>query len=73
MIYYGFGAVIGRFVYRDARSRSWLVLGIRPLWWGFLPVFEPALGLLGYWAMHYSALVRDRSESNNAIDRTEKT
>ncbi len=65
--YYGFGIVIGLFVYRDARTRKWLVLGIKPMWWGLIPVFEPALGILAYWAMHYSTLARTFEEANGSV------
>lgn len=54
VVYYAFGLLMGRYIYRDAREREWIFLGIRPAWWGVLALFDPALGLLVYWALHYS-------------------
>jgi hypothetical protein len=61
--YYGFGLIIGSFVLRDAKNRIWLFLGIRPIWWLFLVLFDPALGLLAYWATQYSKLAQNYSEA----------
>jgi hypothetical protein len=33
VIYYGFGVILARAVFVDARRRDWLVLQIRPIWW----------------------------------------
>ena len=63
VIYYGFGLVIGRYIYRDAKKRRWFFLGIRPVWWAVFAVFEPAMGLIAYWATHYSQLSQNYSET----------
>jgi hypothetical protein len=63
VIYYAFGLLIGRYIYRDARAREWILLGIRPVWWGVLALFEPAFGLLVYWAVHYSKFAQNHHEA----------
>lgn len=63
VVYYGFGLLIGRYVYRDARSREWVFLGVRPMWWGALALFQPAFGLLVYWAVHYSKFAQSYHEA----------
>lgn len=66
IVYYAFGLLIGRYIYRDARAREWMFLGIRPLWWGALALFEPAFGLLVYWALHYSRFAQSYHEATAA-------
>jgi hypothetical protein len=61
--YYGFGLVLGRYIYRDASSREWIFLGVRPLLWGALALIEPAFGLLVYWAVHYSKFAQSYHEA----------
>lgn len=61
VVYYGFGLLIACYIYRDASHREWAFLGIRPLWWAFLTVISPAMGLLVYWLMHYSRLAQNYS------------
>jgi len=61
--YYGFGLLVGSYIYRDATKRSWVFLRIRPIWWGLLALFDPALGLIAYWAMHYSRLAQSYAEA----------
>ena len=56
--YYVIGFVFARFVYVDAKRREWLAFRVRPLWWGALCVFDPAIGALVYWVLHYSRLAR---------------
>jgi hypothetical protein len=63
VVYYGFGLLIGRYIYRDAKARDWIFLGIRPAWWGLLALFEPAFGLLVYWAVHYSKFAQSFHEA----------
>ena len=63
VVYYAFGLLIGRYIYRDARAREWLFLGVRPVWWGLLAVFEPPFGLLVYWALHYSKFAQSYHEA----------
>jgi hypothetical protein len=63
VLYYGFGVLIGRYIYRDARSREWVFLGVRPLWWAALALVEPAFGLLVYWAVHYSKFAQSYHEA----------
>ena len=61
--YYGFGLLIGSYIFRDAKKRSWVFLRIRPIWWGLLAVFDPAIGLIAYWAVHYSRLSQSYDEA----------
>jgi hypothetical protein len=61
--YYGFGLLIGSYIYRDAAKRSWVFLRIRPIWWGLLAVFDPAIGLIAYWAAHYSRLSQNYDQA----------
>ena len=63
IIYYGFGLVIGRYIYLDAKKREWVFLGIRPVWWAILAIFDPALGLIAYWATHYSKFAQTYVEA----------
>lgn len=63
VVYYAFGLLIGRYIYRDAKGRDWIFLGIRPVWWSVLAIFDPAIGLLVYWAAHYSKLAQSYSEA----------
>lgn len=55
-IYYGFGVILARAVFVDARRRDWLFLQIRPLWWGAMCIADAAFGVLVYWVVHYSRL-----------------
>lgn len=63
VVYYAFGLLIGSYIYRDARTREWIFLGIRPVWWGVLVFFEPPFGLLVYWAVHYSKFAQSYHEA----------
>jgi len=63
LVYYGFALIIGGYVYRDAKKREWVFLGIKPVWWAVLVLFDPALGVLAYWAAHYSKLAQTYSEA----------
>lgn len=63
VVYYAFGLIIGRYIYRDARAREWVFLGIRPVWWAVLALFEPPFGLLVYWALHYSKFAQSYHEA----------
>jgi hypothetical protein len=66
VLYYGFGLLIGRYIYRDAKQREWIFLGIRPAWWTAMALFQPAMGLLVYWALHYSKLAQSYHEATSA-------
>ncbi len=66
ILYYGFGLLIGRYIYRDAKEREWVFLGIRPLWWSAVALFQPAMGLLVYWAVHYSKLAQSYHEARSS-------
>jgi hypothetical protein len=68
--YYGIGLIIARWVFIDARARSWLAFRIRPVWWAVICVIDPALGILAYWLIHYSRLVPRIPGSNNTLERT---
>lgn len=59
VFYYGAGLLISRYIYRDAKRRDWLFLGLRPLWWAVITLFEPAFGVLLYWAVHYSKFAQN--------------
>jgi hypothetical protein len=50
-------------VYRDAASQERCALDIPPLLWGFMVLVGPIFGLLVYWLMHHSALIRHRQAS----------
>jgi hypothetical protein len=52
------GLVFAGYVYVDARKREWLAFRIGPFWWAAVCVFEPVMGALVYWTLHYSRLVR---------------
>lgn len=65
-VYYAFGLLIGRYIHRDARHRDWVFLGVRPVWWAAVAVFEPAMGLLVYWAAHYSKFAQSYQEATAA-------
>lgn len=56
--YYSMGIVFGRFVFIDAKRREWLAFRVRPFWWALMCVFDPAIGSLVYWVLHYSRLAR---------------
>lgn len=52
--YYVIGLIVGILVFRDARTRTSLVLNVPPLLWGAIAFVDPALGILVYWGVHYS-------------------
>lgn len=56
MAYYAIGVVIAVLIHRDARQRERLAMNIAPVWWGAIAVFDPAVGLLAYWVIHYSSI-----------------
>jgi hypothetical protein len=56
--YYVVGLAFARFVYVDAKGREWLAFRVRPFWWSALCLFNPAMGALVYWVLHYSRLAR---------------
>jgi hypothetical protein len=62
-LYCVLGLIIARYIYRDAANRDWAFLGIRPIWWAALSVLNPAMGILVYWATHYSRLVQSYAEA----------
>ncbi|MCU7829731.1 MAG: hypothetical protein KZQ85_11755 [Candidatus Thiodiazotropha sp. (ex Myrtea sp. 'scaly one' KF741663)] len=61
ILYYAVGVVFAVFIYRDAKKVKKLVLNIGPVWWGVLAVYEPPLGVLVYWILHYSKLSVEKS------------
>ncbi len=71
IFYYGFGLLIGFYIFRDAKSREWVFLRIRPILWLILAVFNPAITLLIYWAMHYSSFSRGYSDAMPSIKETQ--
>jgi hypothetical protein len=66
VFYYAAGLVIGRYIYRDAKQRDWVFLGIRPGWWAIITLFDPAFGVLVYWAAHYSRLAQSYQEASGS-------
>jgi len=70
IFYYGFGLIIGFYIYRDAKSREWVFLRIRPIFWLILAVFKPAITLLAYWIMHYSSFAKNYSDALPAKEET---
>jgi hypothetical protein len=58
LTYYLVGLVFSVFVYRDAKQREWRTFRIPALWWGAACLFQPAMGAIAYWVMHYSRLSR---------------
>ncbi len=68
VLYYSFGLILGIYIYRDAKRRDWLLLGIRPILWLMLIFFFPAEGLIAYWAAHYSRLSQNYSEATSSQD-----
>jgi hypothetical protein len=67
-LYYGFGLLIGLYLFRDCKSREWVFLGIRPIIWLLLAVFNPGLTLIAYWLMHYSRFAMTYSEAKTSIN-----
>lgn len=43
-------------VYRDAKQRDDLFLGLHPLWWAAITLVGSITGVVAYWALHYSNL-----------------
>ena len=58
LTYYLVGLVFSVFVYRDAQQREWRTFRIPAIWWGAACLFQPAMGAIAYWVMHYSRLSR---------------
>lgn len=56
--YYLAGIVLGIFVYRDAKKQDNLAMGITPIWWAVMTALEAPLGVLAYWIIHHSSLIR---------------
>lgn len=72
-LYYGFGILIGLYLFKDSKSREWIFLGIRPILWLLLAAFNPGLTLIAYWLMHYSRFSMSYSEAiatvRNPVDK----
>lgn len=49
---------LGLVVYRDAAAQERCALDVPPPLWGFMVLVSPILGLLVYWLMHHSVLIR---------------
>jgi hypothetical protein len=47
-------------VYRDANAQERCALEIPPLLWGLMVLISPIWGLLVYWLLHHSVLIRER-------------
>lgn len=67
LLYYGFGVLIGLYLFKDSKSREWVFLGIRPILWLLLAAFNPGLTLIAYWLMHYSRFALSYSEAITSI------
>jgi hypothetical protein len=50
-------------VYRDANAQESCALDIPPVLWAFMVLVSPIWGLLVYWLMHHSVLIRQRQAS----------
>lgn len=72
ILYYGFGFLIGLYLFKDSKSREWVFLGIRPILWLVLAVFDPAVAIIAYWLMHYSRFAMSYSEATTAIKESPK-
>jgi hypothetical protein len=73
LLYLLFGLILARYVYRDAKRRDWLFLGISPVWWAVITIAQPPLGLLAYWAMHYSRFAVTHSEANSSASKPNRS
>jgi hypothetical protein len=66
-LYVLFAAVAAVAVYRDAKRRSDLFLGLHPAWWGGVTfVVGAVIGVAAYWLIHYSSLRRVDNKTENA-------
>ena len=73
VLYYGFGFIIGIYLFKDSRSREWVFLRIRPVYWLLFAVFSPGMAVIAYWLMHYSRFSMSYSEAiatvRNPVDK----
>ncbi len=67
LLYYGIGCLVGRYLFRDAKSREWVFLRIHPFIWFVLAVFQPVLTVIAYWAIHYSSLAMSHQEVSTLL------
>ncbi len=67
VLYYGLGLLIGLYIFKDSKSREWVFLGIRPIFWLILAVFDPAIAIIAYWLLHYSRFSMSYSEAVTTI------
>ena len=54
------GIIAGRLVFVNACRKVGVTFAIPPFWWGIVVFVEPAVGLLAYWVIHYSAIAPRR-------------
>lgn len=66
-LYYGLGFLIGLYIFKDSKSREWVFLGIRPIYWLILAVFDPAIGIIAYWLLHYSRFSMSYAEAITSV------
>ena len=62
LFYFVIAAYAAVAVYRDAKNRHNLFLGLHPIWWAAMTLVGSITGVVAYWALHYSNL---RQGSNN--------
>jgi hypothetical protein len=67
LAYYAIGIVFAVLIHRDARRRTTLVMNIGPVWWALIAVFDPALGVLAYWVIHYSKISPHATEHDSSV------
>ena len=57
------GAAAAYYAYQDGIKRMPLAMGVHPGWWALFCFVSGAWGILAYWVMHHSSLVKgDTSE-----------
>ena len=66
-LYYILGFIIGLYLFKDSRSRDWVFLGIRPIIWLTLAIFQPVIAIIAYWLLHYSRFSMSYSEAVTTI------
>ncbi len=59
---------MGMVVYRNASQMERCALEIPPVIWGFMVLVSPIFGLLVFWLMHHSVLVRERKVASTELN-----
>jgi hypothetical protein len=58
------GAAAAYYAWQDGIKRMPLAMGIHPGWWALFCFISGAWGLLAYWVMHHSTLVKSGAGDN---------